>query len=300
MEGGHKGCGSSSHPPCAEALPRPQAEPSEEQAHLLRLCHRHLGPARPAPRLQALEEAGSAPGCSPLQCPGTGAFWSSASSPGAAPPGPMLYLGPAQPGCPSARPGGTGGPSVSVVCVCVSVSHPAPWGCCTGMLCPPGSVHTVKSNCLKAVVLGFVFFPQFSPIPFTQLERRHWLLSALVGGGRQRGGRSRLSLFDHCHSPLGCQCKQAGLCGSTAPHPLRVLVQPPGRGLEGSGCWGSPAPHRRASCQLLPLGCSMGRGARAGQGVLGVPQPMLAVEGGRGGLPTFPIGSQLRLPLGVK
>lgn len=156
----------------------------------LRLCQRHLGlcrfPLQPSLGLRAPGPVGSR---SPLLPSTRGQGLSgpllpqpqSGSPQADALPRPCSSrAAPAlSPPLPAAWPGEHGG-DVGLGCVCVSVSHQALRGCCTGMLCLPGSVHSVKSNCLKAVVLGFVFFPCFPPSHFTQLERRCSLVSALV------------------------------------------------------------------------------------------------------------------------
>lgn len=189
-----QGSGSCSRPPSAfkAASPGRGQSPAEEQAHL-GSARGTWGSAGSPPSCQgsghqALEEASPCSQLLPsargqglsgplLPQPQSGSPQADAlPRPRSSRAAPSSLL--ASPRCPAggARAGGGGGPSVSV-CLCVSVSHPALRGRCTGMLCPLGSVHTVKSNCLKAVVLGFVFFP---PTPhFTQLERRCSLVSAL-------------------------------------------------------------------------------------------------------------------------
>lgn len=79
--------------------------------------------------------------CCRSLCPRTGAFWSSARLP---PPG-QRYLGP------TVSPPGRGRSAVSAV---RARGTPGPRAAVPGC-----SVHTVKSNCLKAVVFGFCFLP---------------------------------------------------------------------------------------------------------------------------------------------
>lgn len=152
------------------------------------------------------------PGCSPALR--TGAFWSSAPSPRAALPRPTLprpRSGRAAPALPqlSRCPAGGQGGHRSQLCVRVT---PGPEGRCTGMLCLLGSVHTVKSNCLKAVVLGFVFFPCFFPIPLYPVGKK-----ALAALGPGSGAGSTLapacSCLTHFSSTLRCVWKETGLCG---------------------------------------------------------------------------------------
>lgn len=208
------------------------------------------------------------------------------------------------------------------------------------MLCLLGSVHTVKSNCLKAVVLGFVFFPRFFPIPlYPTLPEHTWNQcgssgpppSWKGGAGCSRPGSGAGSTvapacsccLTHFSSTLCCVWKGPGPRGPAhsagtrwvdgpAPHPAQSPTQPRERGLAGSGCFGEPHIPPVEEC---PAGCSYlqprpartaGLPARPGPtaapaaqrkclGVLGVPQALLG-----GLLPTFPLGSQLSLPLGVK
>lgn len=193
------------------------------------------------------------PGCSPA--PRTGAFWSSAPSPRAALPRPTLYLGPAAAGPPLLPPPplplpsrGTWGPSVSVVCVRVA---PGPEGRCTGMLCPLGSVHTVKSNCLKAVVLGFVFFPRFFPIPLYPVGKE-----ALAALGPGSGAGSMVApacscCLTHFSATLRCLWKEMGPCGPAHSAGTGWVMDP-------------PRTHHRATC-------SHGAGDRRGRGALESP-----------------------------
>lgn len=181
------------------------------------------------PGLQALEEAGSAPGCSAV--PEVRGFLVLCFQPPSGSPRADALPRPRTAGLPQRSPrcpaGEHGGGHQSRLCVCVSVSHPAPWGCCTGMLCPPGSVHTVKSNCLKAVVLGFVFFPQFSPIPFTQLERRRSLVSALVRGGPTARWPQPALLVRPILVPLWVVCARRQSCVAPPAPEDRAVARPP-------------------------------------------------------------------------
>lgn len=102
---------------------------------------------------------------------------------------------------------GTWGPSVSVVRVRVP---PGLEGRCTGMLCLLGFVHTVKSNCLKAVVLGFVFFPRFFPIALYPVGKE-----ALAALGPGSGASSTVSsacscCLTHFSSTVCCVWKETG------------------------------------------------------------------------------------------
>lgn len=214
---------------------------------------------------------------------------------------------------------GTWGPSVSVVCVRVA---PGPEGCCKGMLCLLGSVHTVKSNCLKAVVLGFVFFPRFFPLPLYPVGKE-----ALAALGSTVA--PACSCLTHFSSTLCCVWKESGPRGTAhsagtgwvdgpTPHPPQSHMKPRDWGLVGSGCFGEP---HIPPVEELPAGCSYLQprpawhsrapstaGAHSGSsgaeevpgGVGGCHRLCWQSEGVEGLLPTFPVGSQLSLPLGVK
>lgn len=182
---------------------------------------------------------------------------------------------------------GTWGPSVSVVCVCVA---PGPEGCCTGMLCPPGSVHIVKSNCLKAVVLGFVFFPPFLLHPTIPSWKGGAGCSRPQFRCWQHSDPSLLLLFDSFffHSSLSLEGDRAVWPGTQrrdrvgdGPTPCwsRSHVQPRGWGLVESGCFGEPhvppveeRPYLQpwpAQHSLAPSTASGFRGAEEVPGVLG-------------------------------
>ena len=110
------------HPPLSHQLPR-AAGRAQRGTSTLRLCPEARGRCCRSPR------------------PRTGAFWSSAHPP---PPG-QRYLGP------TVSPRGRGRSAVSAV---RARGTPGPRAAVPGC-----SVHTVKSNCLKAVVFGFCFLP---------------------------------------------------------------------------------------------------------------------------------------------
>lgn len=177
--------GYTSHPlfPVSIDFPRLRAELSEEQAHLGSAggtwgCASPVPGCRaPAPRSRfpAPQDRGFLVLCPPQpRCgsPRAGSL-------------PRPAAAPALPTIPARRhPFQAGGVPGGVPSVCGSLrrvraraSHPALRGRCTGMLCPPGSVHTVKSNCLKAVVFGFCFLspvPSHPPGPFPSPTLPGW------------------------------------------------------------------------------------------------------------------------------
>lgn len=138
------------------------------------------------------------------------------------------------------------------------------------MLCPPGSVHTVKSNCLKAVGFGFCFLPL--PVPSIPLYP--------VGKEARAGAAARVPLM---FLPLLVMdpARPSGTGGSGVP----PAAPTSGRGVGRAGTTGAAAARRGGQSGVGAAGSA---GSRRGCGGLQVP------------LPTFPLGSQLRLPLGVK
>lgn len=233
---------------------------------------------------------------------------------------------PALPTSPAAWPGDMG-PLVSVVCVRVS---PGPEGRCTGMLCLLGSVHTVKSNCLKAVVLGFVFFPRFFPIPLYPVGKEAVTALSPSSGAGSTVAPACSCCLTHFSYTLRCVWKETGLCGPAHSAGRRWVMDPPCThhrttcSYRTGDWWGwgaleSPTSHLWRSVPLAAPTSSLGRpGAAWAQhgrgprqlqqcrgsawGCWGVPQALLAVRGGWGAAPHLPswVPVESSLPLGVK
>lgn len=184
--------------PCLRRLPQ-AASRARRGTSTLRLCRRHPGCRAPAPRSRfpAPQDRGFLVLCPPQPRCGSPRA-TSLPRPAAAP------AVPPHPCPPPSLPGQGSAGGVPSVCgslrrVRARASHPALRGRCTGMLCPPGSVHTVKSNCLKAVVFGFCFLPPVPshppcPVPFTHFT---WLERCLLAPVLTPAAwRSQPALFD--------------------------------------------------------------------------------------------------------
>ncbi|XP_017925340.2 uncharacterized protein LOC108639112 [Manacus vitellinus] len=313
---------------------------AQRRTSTLRFCQRHVGlcwsllwPRAGAGGTRPWRKPVPAPGCSPA--PRTGAFWSSAPSPRAALPGPMLYLGPAAAGPPQLSPlsccpaGGTWGPWVSVVCVCPCRTRPR--GPLYGDALPAGLCTYCKKQLFESCCFGFCFLSPFLPHP-TVPSWKGGSGSLGPGSGAGSAVAPACSCSTHFSPTLPCLWKEAGLCaparsagtgwavpsgGSTRPAPLPEPHAATGLGTGGVGVLEGAPQHTRGGVShwlLLPPasagpaqpGSQHGRGPPAAPrgteegvgagGAWGVPRALLAVEGCQGAAPHLPSWVPLESP----
>lgn len=221
--------------------------------------------------------------------PRTGAFWSSA------PPAPQpLALGrcstsaPQQLGRPGALPGRGAWGAIGLGCVCVRVA-PGPEGPLYGDALPAGLCTYCKKQLFESCCFGFCFLSLFpSPSRFTQLERRRWLVWALVWAAPAHSHCST-----HFSSALPLSWQGAGatwLLGDGAGHVKWWLNPPRARygasrcrragDRRGQGDGGSPTSHPWRGVPPAAPTFSLGPSGRAWLLGVGAHQQLRGGDGG--------------------
>lgn len=232
--------------------------------------------------------------------------------------------------------GSTGGLR-SRLYVCVRVA-PGPEGPLYRDALPAGLCTYCKKQLFESCCFGFCFLSPFPLIPLYPVGKEALTGLGPGWGAGSTAAPACSCCSTHFSSTLHCLCKETGQRGparslgmgqampSSGSTHLVPVTEPPaaaGLGTRGVRVTGG-APHPTcggpshwlllppASAGPAELGSRHGQGPPAAPGAQrrasrlgrGVPQALLAVEEGWGGwgvlLPTFPVGTQLNLPLGVK